>query len=197
MTTMTSPSGAAPGQAGFGLREADAAQVRAWLDSGQAILVDVREADERARACIPGTSAAPLSRFDPSTLPACDRLVFHCKSGMRSREAGARALAGGKTEVFFLKGGLDAWAAAGMPMTKGIRVPISIMRQVQVVVGSVVLACSVLAATVSPWFVAGAGFFGAGLLFAGATGTCALAAVLGLMPWNRSLRACDDSCSSC
>jgi hypothetical protein len=41
-----------------------------------------------------------------------------------------------------------------------------------------------LGLTVSPWFLALSAFFGAGLTFAGATGTCGLALVLMKMPWN-------------
>ena len=37
---------------------------------------------------------------------------------------------------------------------------------------------------VSPWFLALAAFFGAGLTFAGATGTCGLALLLMKLPWN-------------
>jgi hypothetical protein len=42
---------------------------------------------------------------------------------------------------------------------------------------------------VHPALVAIPAFFGAGLTFAGATGTCALASVLGRMPWNRAAGA--------
>jgi hypothetical protein len=38
---------------------------------------------------------------------------------------------------------------------------------------------------VSPWFLLISAFFGAGLTFAGATGTCGLALRLMEMPWNR------------
>jgi rhodanese-related sulfurtransferase len=100
--------------------------------------------------------------------------------------------ASGRGEVLSLRGGIDAWKAAGLPIAENRRVPIPIMRQVQLVVGAMVLAGSVLAWLVSPWFLALTGFFGAGLLFAGATGTCGLAAVLGLMPWNR-VAACPAS----
>jgi hypothetical protein len=50
-----------------------------------------------------------------------------------------------------------------------------------------VLTGVVLGTLVSPWFLAIAAFFGAGLTFAGATGTCGLALVLMKMPWNRPL----------
>ena len=49
-----------------------------------------------------------------------------------------------------------------------------------------VLTGVALGTLVNAWFLALAAFFGAGLAFAGATGTCGLALVLMRMPWNRS-----------
>lgn len=51
--------------------------------------------------------------------------------------------------------------------------------------GSMVVLGVLLGILVSPWFVALSGFVGAGLMFAGISGTCALAGLLSLMPWNR------------
>ena len=59
------------------------------------------------------------------------------------------------------------------------------MRQVQITAGSMVVLGIVLALLVSPWFMALSAFVGAGLVFAGVSNTCALAAILGMMPWNR------------
>ena len=47
----------------------------------------------------------------------------------------------------------------------------------------------VLAALISPWFMALGAFVGAGLMFAGASGTCAMATMLAVMPWNRPFAA--------
>jgi hypothetical protein len=58
-------------------------------------------------------------------------------------------------------------------------------RQVQIAAGSMVVLGVILGVTVSPLFYALSGFVGAGLVFAGVTGTCGLASVLRLMPWNR------------
>lgn len=172
------------------IREVDPATVHTWLKSGEVTLVDVREPDEYTRENIAKARLVPLSRFDPAAVPAngAARIVIQCRSGRRSLEAAARLLAAGRTEVFCLKGGIEAWKAAGLPV-RATRAPISIMRQVQLVVGAVVLVCSLLALTVNVWFAAVPILMGAGLVFAGATGTCGMAAVLALMPWNRALRA--------
>lgn len=165
--------------------------LRGWLDRNEALLLDVREPDEHARERISGSRLVPLSRFDPAALPAANgkHLVVHCKSGRRAAEAAARLKAAGHREVLNLAGGIDAWKSAGLPVEANLKLPISIMRQVQIVVGLAVLAGSILAATVSPWFLVLTGFFGTGLLFAGATGMCGMAAMLGAMPWNRAFRS--------
>ncbi len=174
--------------------------LKALIDAGKALIVDVREPDEHAREHIAGSRLEPLSHFDPGRIPAdsAQTVVLHCKGGMRSTEAAARLLAAGRTGVTHLKGGLDAWKAAGMPVVQNLKVPIPIMRQVQIVAGTIVLTGSVLAWLVSPWFLGLTGFIGAGLLFAGSTGICGMAAVLGLMPWNKGLRCgvCKDGCAS-
>ena len=43
----------------------------------------------------------------------------------------------------------------------------------------------ILGFAVSPWFFGLSAFVGAGLTFAGLSGTCAMANLLALMPWNR------------
>lgn len=173
------------------LTELEPSTLQTWLNSGQATLIDVREADEFAAEHIPGARLTPLSRFNPASLIGRDsgRLVMQCKSGKRAAEACARILNAGASEVFTLKGGIEAWKAAGLPIERSASAPrLTIMRQVQLVVGVSVLAGSILAWLVSPLFLLLTGFFGAGLAFAGATGTCALASILGFMPWNKGLR---------
>jgi len=88
--------------------------------------------------------------------------------------------------IFSMAGGLEAWKAASLPVEVNRAAPsMSIMRQVQLVIGVCVLTGSALAWFVHPAFLAVPAFFGAGLTFAGASGTCALAALIGLLPWNR------------
>ena len=51
--------------------------------------------------------------------------------------------------------------------------------------GGLVVLGAVLAGLVSPLFIVLSGFVGAGLMFAGISGACAMATVLARMPWNR------------
>jgi rhodanese-related sulfurtransferase len=178
------------------IQEVSPEKLSSWITSGDVDLIDVRELDEHARERIVGSQPAPLSRFDPSTLhPSRDRkTVLYCRSGRRSAEAARHLIGAGWSEVAHLEGGIEGWKQAGHATEVDRRVPISIMRQVQITVGGIVLLASILSWLVSPLFVLIAAFMGAGLLFAGVTGTCGLAAVLGKMPWNRTI-ACGASCA--
>lgn len=162
-------------------------ELKRKLDSGAAILIDIRETDEHAREHILGARLAPLSAIDTHDF---DRdhdkaAVFHCKSGMRTQTNAAKLLARGFTEAYYLEGGIEAWKQAGLPVHANLNAPIEIMRQVQVTAGSLVLIGVVLGWLVSPIFYALSAFIGAGLTFAGATGWCGMALLLKTMPWNR------------
>ena len=102
-----------------------------------------------------------------------------------SSRALAQLEAAGLNDVAHLDGGLGAWKAAHLPTTIDITQPISIMRQVQITAGSLVVLGAVLAALVSPWFILLSGFVGAGLVFAGVTDTCMMAMLLSKLPYNR------------
>ncbi|NGM20328.1 DUF2892 domain-containing protein [Roseomonas stagni] len=168
----------------------DAAEAAALLRDGRATLVDVREADERARAHVPGSAHWPLSRLDQSPVPTAEVLIFHCASGARTTQnAAALAARAGVCDAFAVKGGLAALRAAGVAVAEDRRAPLPLMRQVQIVAGSLALLGAVLAATVHPGFIALSGLVGAGLAMAGITGFCPMANALAAMPWNRRAAA--------
>jgi len=79
-------------------------------------------------------------------------------------------------------------------VVSGKSVHLPIMRQVQIVAGSVVLLSVLLGFSVDPRIGWVAAFIGAGLTFAGVTGFCGLAKLLALMPWNRNKPAQDRIC---
>ena len=161
------------------------AALKAALDRNEALLIDVREPGEYAREHIAGAQSLPLSSFDAATLPRDRRIVLCCQSGGRSSQALARLQAAGFTDVSHLDGGLSAWKAARLTTSIDVTQPISIMRQVQIVAGSLVLAGALLAWLVSPLFIILSGFVGAGLMFAGITDTCMMALLLAKLPYNR------------
>jgi rhodanese-related sulfurtransferase len=160
------------------------------LREGGATLVDVREPDEHARERIPGARNLPLSRLEEAELAVHEGkpVLFHCRSGARTAGNAPRLAAkAGLWEAYVVEGGLDAWKRAGLPVAEDRRQPLELMRQVQIAAGSLVVLGVALGAMLHPGFFALSGFVGAGLVFAGATGTCGLARVLRMMPWNREL----------
>lgn len=100
------------------LKPIDAPAAARLLEQGRAVLVDVREPGEFARAHIPGATNLPLSRLDGG-LPAGGDVVFLCLSGMRTARHAAQlaALAPGRA-AHVLAGGLQAWRAAGLPVAQ-------------------------------------------------------------------------------
>jgi rhodanese-related sulfurtransferase len=167
------------------------AEVAERIAKRGAALVDIREPDEFRRRHAPGAISHPLSGFDTSGLnvgPARE-VIFTCKSGMRTAAARERLAKVVDGPALVLEGGLDAWAAAGLPIAEDRRQPIEIMRQVQIAAGGLVLAGVALGLLVHPAFFGLSAFVGAGLAVAGFTGFCGMARLLALAPWNRSGRA--------
>ena len=158
-----------------------------------AVLIDVREADERLRERISGAQHLPLSNLDESEFAVRQGgiVIFHCRSGARTQSQNARLAAktGGVCDAYLLEGGLDAWRKAGLPTEIDRRQPIELQRQVQIGAGALGLIGTVLGLTASPWFFGIPLFVGAGLLFAGMTGYCGMALLLQRAPWNQAAQA--------
>jgi rhodanese-related sulfurtransferase len=103
------------------LLEVDAATVGGWLDTGQAILVDVREASEYEFENVPGSFLLPLSFLDANRFPAITdkKVVFLCAMGKRGATA-QRIIAGtGLPHIYNLIGGLEGWKKAGLETQGG------------------------------------------------------------------------------
>jgi len=89
--------------------------------TGELVLIDVREADER-RALAPAVRSThiPVGEIADRTseLPTDRPVAFVCKSGSRSAEAAKLAAAAG-LDVRSVVGGMSAWDAQGLPTNKG------------------------------------------------------------------------------
>ena len=169
------------------VKTVDPKTLKSWLAAGDTVLVDVREPGMHAAERIAEARSVPLGSLDAARLPGApgQRVVFQCEIGGMSATATRRAMEAGRTDVYNLVGGISAWKDAGFPVERTAGAPLPIIRQVQIVAGSLVVLGTVLGAAVSPWFLLLSGFVGAGLVFAGATGICAMAAMLLKLPHNR------------
>jgi rhodanese-related sulfurtransferase len=102
-------------------REIGPAELKALLDQGQALVIDVREPGEFAAEHIAGAVNLPLSSFDPARLPAADgkTVILQCAGGKRSGMALDRCAKAQAAIDTHLAGGLGAWKSAGLPVERG------------------------------------------------------------------------------
>ena len=172
---------------GYHLQKIHPTTLKKCLEMESVILVDVREAAEYAGERIQGATRVSLSNFEPRKIPLDEgkKLVLYCQTGKRSAQAAQKLFAASFNEVTSLEGGINAWKEAGYPIETSKNAPMSIMRQVQIVAGSLVVTGILLGAFVSPWFLILSGFVGSGLVFAGISNTCTLGILLAKMPWNQ------------
>lgn len=173
----------------------------ALLRSGRSCaILDVRTPAEFDAAHLADTHLVPLSELSPAVLsklqiPSGSELYLLCQSGGRARRAAEQLAAAGVSGCTVVEGGLEAWMAAGLPVERGSGSVLPLMRQVQIVIGLVSGVGAALAIWKHPLFGLIPLFTGAGLLFAGLTGTCGLALLLARMPWNqRRTRPAAGSC---
>lgn len=170
------------------IQSISAREAAGLIASGDAMLVDIREADERARSHVPGSIHAPASRLgsDPLGIPPGSTVIFHCELGERTTE-NARALVAAVPgcRVLLVKGGILALRAVGVRLVEDKRATLPIIRQLKITAGSLVLLGAVMGAVVDPRFHALSALVGAAQILAGIRGFCPTTNLLMLMPWNR------------
>jgi rhodanese-related sulfurtransferase len=104
-------------------------QVAAELERGDAVLVDLREPEERAaNGVISGAVHAPRGMLefyaDPSSpyhraeFEPARRIILHCASGGRSALACDTLAALGYGRAAHLDGGFKAWKEQGLPVAQ-------------------------------------------------------------------------------
>jgi rhodanese-related sulfurtransferase len=90
--------------------------------SGEAVIVDVRETDEWDEEHIPGAvhmSRGTIELDVEEKVPDTNTMVIcHCGGGGRSALAAESLQKMGYKNVRSMAGGLKAWKAAGLPVTK-------------------------------------------------------------------------------
>lgn len=151
-------------------------------------ILDVRTGGEFQTAHIPGSYNVPLDTLGEHKRDLADvshPIVLVCQSGGRATQAHATLTSAGKQTLHILEGGMNAWENAGGEVTHGATQRWAMDRQVRLVAGSIALT-GIAASVVFPpakWI---AGGVAAGLTFSAATDTCAMAAILSKLPYNRT-----------
>lgn len=97
------------------LPEIDAPTARAWLDAREAVMLDVREANEYEFENVPGALLLPLSFLEAAHFPPINgtRVIVMCAVGKRSAAAQKQLAMAGIGNLYNLAGGIDAWKQAG------------------------------------------------------------------------------------
>jgi rhodanese-related sulfurtransferase len=166
-----------------------AQEAKTLIDQG-AVLIDIRDRAEYQREHIPNARSLPLTDIMAGkTAEGAERqpVIFHCQAGMRTAQnASALMKAASPAQALLMTGGINAWKSARLPTVEDKKQPLPVMRQVQIVAGTLILTGVVLGYTADSRLFLLSGFVGAGLLFAGVSGFCGMANLLLKMPWNRT-----------
>ncbi len=100
------------------MREYTVQETRGLMDRGEAVVIDIREADELAVNHVPGMVRLPLSEMQDrlDEVPTDRPVVLFCRSGSRSGMLADQLNAlGDWDEVANCVGGILAWHEAGLP----------------------------------------------------------------------------------
>lgn len=152
------------------------------------VIIDVREQQEYAHEHIDQSINIPLGKL--GTLESENYrnkiAIFHCRSGKRTSLNENAMDSTPFKDKYCLSGGIVEWKSAGMPTISEYAAPVDVMRQVQLIVGCMILLGVSLSYLISVYFIILAIFAGIGLLVAGFTGFCGMAEVLKFLPWNQA-----------
>lgn len=167
----------------------------AQLRGERPAVLDVRTTAEFRAGHIPGAQLLPVGELGPDEVTRQfkhaapghqETLYITCKGGERARQAAERLQLAGFTKLALVEGGTQGWEQSGLPVRRCGNA-ISLERQVQIAVGSLLILKVVLGFSVHTLFFALAAVIGAGLIVAGVTRWCGMAQLIARMPWNRSV----------
>jgi len=150
-------------------------------------LIDVRSPSEFADGHIPGAINIPMEEvgWRLADIKSNHPVTIVCESGDRAGMVKNTHFSD-NPNVTVLKGGTRGWRESGKEIVgAGRSGALPIMRQVQIVAGSMIVLGFLLSWLLHPYWLALSFFVGCGLIFAGVSGYCGMAMVLQKMPWNK------------
>ncbi|MFQ5468892.1 MAG: rhodanese-like domain-containing protein [Gammaproteobacteria bacterium] len=107
----------------LGFEEVKPMEATQILNHQDAIILDVREADEYVQGHILNAIHIPLgaleSRVNELEKFKDNAVLLSCRSGQRSAQAGVILKRNGFEKLFKISGGLRAWRNDNLPLTKG------------------------------------------------------------------------------
>lgn len=166
-------------------------------------LIDVRTPAEYVSVHVPTARLCQLDGLDCGEVLASRQADAHspiyllCHAGTRAKRAAAKFAEAGFSETVVVEGGTQAWVDAGLPVERSAKAALPLDRQLQLAIGTLVLAGVLLSHFVNPRWIWLPGFAGAGLIFAGMTGICPMRSLIARMPWNQKDQSCcGGSCCS-
>lgn len=174
------------------IKQISVVQMNELINGGGAYqIIDVREYGEFDAEKIHQAKLAPLSNFETHAgeIDRSQPVYLMCRSGNRARQAAEKLVEKGFGEIYVIEGGMTAWKDANLPVIKGESKVWSLERQVRFAAGSLVVLGVLLSIFVHPYLIGLSALVGAGLVFAAATDTCAMAMLLARMPWNKAKAA--------
>jgi rhodanese-related sulfurtransferase len=104
------------------IKTIDANIAKTWVDTNEAVIIDVREPGEYEELHIEGAKLIPLGSLCHDLLPELHgkKLIIHCLHGKRGSVACERLLQSNpELDIYNLEGGITAWVNAGFRVVKG------------------------------------------------------------------------------
>lgn len=94
--------------------------LKSWLETGEAMVIDVRQPREYESGHIEGSTLIPLNSLHPGALPDSNgrKVVMLCRVGNRSMFACMKLGGAVSAEIYNLDGGIRGWIMEGFPVNK-------------------------------------------------------------------------------
>ncbi|MCC6452359.1 MAG: rhodanese-like domain-containing protein, partial [Acidobacteria bacterium] len=120
------------------IKQATVEEINSLLNGeAECQVIDVREFSEFNSQRIAEAQLMPLSNFEKHAeeIDHSKPVYLMCRSGGRATQAAERLAAKGFTDIHVIKGGMQAWEAADLPIVKGDSKVWSLERQVRFTAG--------------------------------------------------------------